>query len=262
MNVTRWALATGDLLMAGLLAVAAGPTDERPAGRPDARVLPPVEAVRVDLEVLVDGQPLRTVYHAGRTYLPVPRLETEYEIRVWNRGFRRITAIVSVDGLSVINGQPASEVHPGYIVDPHSYIVIKGWRRNLETVAAFRFVDREKSYAYLMGRGENVGVIGLIAIEEKDWHPRPILEQKDHAKSDARRVLSAVGGTGTGYGRDVDSAVYYVPFIRSANKRTITLYYDKVDTLRKAGVPVDSGYPVPFPGSSEFVPPPPGDRDR
>jgi hypothetical protein len=88
---------------------------------------------------LVNGKPLRTIDHKGKTYLPVPKVGAEYEIRVWNHGPHRIAAIVSVDGLSVIDGQPASESRPSYIVSPYSTIRIKGWRRSLDTVAAFAF---------------------------------------------------------------------------------------------------------------------------
>jgi hypothetical protein len=220
-------------------------------------VIRPYETPRVELEVLVAGRVQPTIPYAGRIYLPVDRLETEYEIRVCNRGPRRIAAIVSVDGLSVINGQPASESHPGYLVAPHSSIVIKGWRRNRDTVAAFRFVDRENSYARLVGRPENIGVIGLIAVEEQERFPRPLLEEKDRAAPAAKRAWSAVGGTGTGYGRDVESPVIEVPFVRSGHKRTITIHYDTADALRKAGVPIDRS-PVPFPADEGFVPPPPG----
>jgi hypothetical protein len=92
------------------------------------------------LEVLVEGQPLPTVRHKGSTYLLVPRLGIDYDIRVWN------------------------------------------------------------------------------------------------------------------YGRDVDSPAYWVQFVRSGNERTCTLYYDTVEALRKAGVPVDG--PIPFPGDAESALPP------
>jgi hypothetical protein len=214
----------------------------------------------VGLEVLVGGRPLATVEYGGKTYLPVPQLGAEYEIRVWNHGPKRIAAIVSVDGLSVINGKPASESGPGYLVAPHSSILIKGWRRNLDSVAAFAFVDREKSYASRVGRPENVGVIGLIAIEEQTWRYRTPLEKKEGAAPARARALGSVGGVGTDYGRDLDSHAYYVPFVRSDNKRTVTLYYDTAEALRKAGVPVDPPLPVAFPADTEFVPPPPGRR--
>jgi hypothetical protein len=216
----------------------------------------------VGMEILIEGQPLRTVQYAGRTYLPVPRWGTEYEIRVRNDGPRRVLAIVSVDGLSVINGKPASEAQTGYIVAARDSIRIKGWRRNLETVAAFSFEERDKSYASRVGRPENIGVIGLLAIEEMEWRPRLGLEREDFAAPAAKRASGAVGDTGTGYGRDIDSPAYYVPFARSANKQTITLYYDIEEALRRAGVPVDGPFPVPFPGDTEFTPPPPGERNK
>jgi len=238
------------------------PPDTLPWRDRDLFVLPPREGLRVGFEILVDGRPLRTFSHAGRAYLPVPRLGTEYEIRVWNDGPRRITAIVSVDGLSVINGRPTSEDDSGYIVAANSDIRIKGWRRDLHTVAAFSFENREKSYASRMGYPDHIGVIGLVAIEEMSWRSAPLLEKKESAAPSFRKATGDVGGTGTGYGHDVDSRVYRVPFVRSNNKRTVTLYYDTVSALRDAGVPVDDPRPVPFPRDREFAPPPPALRSK
>jgi hypothetical protein len=231
-------------------------TEYPPADR-DAVIRPRWDAMSVGLEIVVDGRPLRTVQYAGRTYLPVPRWETEYEIRVRNDGPRRILAIVSVDGLSVINGKPASKAQTGYIVAARDSIKIKGWRRNLETVAAISFEERDKSYASRVGRPENIGVIGLVAIEEMESRPRLGLEKEDSAAPGVKRAFGEVGDTGTGYGRDIDSPAYYVPFARSANKRAVTFYYDTEEALRQAGVPVDGPFPVPFPGDTEFAPPPP-----
>jgi hypothetical protein len=225
----------------------------------EAPILPRPGPMHVGLEILAGGKPMRTIQHKGKTYLPVAKVGAEYEIRVWNHGPHRIVAIVSVDGLSVMNGQPASESHSGYIVAPYSQIHIKGWRRSLDAVAAFAFVDREKSYANLTGRPENIGVIGLIAIEEFVQTPRPLAEKQDTAKSALR---AQVGNIGTEYGREIDSRVYFVPFVRSANKRAITVYYDTVAALRNAGVPVDPPMPVPFPKDSEFAPPPPGYKEK
>jgi hypothetical protein len=142
-------------------------------------------------------------------------------------------------------------------VAPHSSVVIKGWRRDLETVAAFRFVGRDESYAGRVGRPENIGVIGLVAIEEQMWRPLPLPLERGHAPG-AGPAAGAVGSVGTEYGREIDSQAQWVPFVRSANRRTITFYYDTVAALRAAGVPVDGIAPAPFPGDSEFAPPPPG----
>lgn len=249
------------ILVLGMLVPAAG--QDRKAIDRDLVEFAPWPPMRVSLDVLVDNQPLPTVFHQGKTYVPVPRLGLEYAIRVTNHGPRRVVAMVSVDGLSVLNGQPASEDQAGYVVAARGSILIKGWRRDMNTVAVFSFVEREKSYASLMGRPENVGVIGLIAVEEMTSRPvpRPFVERNGKSAAPALQ-RATVGDTGTGYGRDVDSRIYYVPFVRSNNKRTITMYYDTVATLRAAGVPVDRPLPSPFPGDHEFAPPPPADKSR
>jgi hypothetical protein len=231
--------------------------DANPEERKDL-VLPRPGLMRAEMDILVNGRPLPTVLHRGRTYLPVPRIGEEYQIRVWNHGPRRVAAVVSVDGLSVITGQAASEHGPGYIVAPYSHIQIKGWRRSLDNVAAFRFVERDRSYANLVGKPENVGVIGLVAFEERVIHPQPLLERRDSAA--AKGFRTEVGSVGTEYGREIDSRAYYVPFLRSSHKQTITVYYDTAEALRAAGVPVDRELPVPFPGEFKFAPPPPGYR--
>ncbi|MFO0866953.1 MAG: hypothetical protein U0744_20315 [Gemmataceae bacterium] len=228
---------------------------EAPAGR-EASIVPKLGPMNVSLDVLVNGRPLSTIRHAGKTYLPVPCVGEEYQIRIWNHGPRRIVAVVSVDGLSVISGQPASENDAGYVVSPYSHVVVKGWRRNLDQVAAFRFVDREKSYGTLIGRPDNIGVIGLVAFEEQIVHPLPMLERRD-AAAPAKSFRTEVGSIGTEYGRDTDSRAYYVEFLRSTNRQTITMYYDTTEALRAAGVPVDRPMPIPFPRDVRFAPPPP-----
>jgi hypothetical protein len=262
MNVIRAALLAGSLLLSGTATAQLSwtiPGSEGHRPRVEELILPPRGVMRLSLDVLVDGNPVRLISHQGRLYLPVPRLGAEYEVRVNNHGPRRITAIVSVDGLSAINGRPASELHPGYLVDPYSHIAIKGWRRDSDTVAAFTFEERERSYAARMGHPENIGVIGLVAFEEFDPRPWPFLELRDSG-SKSKSARAEAGGTGTGWGRDIDSRVYKVPFVRSTNRREITIHYDTVDALRRAGVPVDGRHPRPFPSDGEYSPPPPSLR--
>lgn len=252
------------LLFAGLTATSARGSeligrDPNPALRPpvpvERYIRRPHDEMRVSLDVLVDGKPARLISHDGKLYLPVPRMGCEYEIRVNNMGSHRIAAIVSVDGLSVIKGDPASEKSPGYLVDSRSDIVIKGWRRDKDTVAAFTFEERKSSYAYLRGYRDNIGVIGLVAIEEQLYWPHPLTEFS-RGSGPAKAYDSALGGSGTGWGRDLGSSVTYVPFVRSNNKRTVTIYYDTEDALGRMGVPVGGPHPRPFPADSDFCPPP------
>jgi len=270
MKVVFWTVLFIVIVVFGFLAWGAVPaagaqnTDQT---RAMERFRPILPSMRVGLDVLVDGLPVPTIQHQGRTYLPVTRLGTEYALRVTNHGPRRIVAMVSVDGLSVLSGQPASENQSGYVVAANQSIVIKGWRRNTETVAAFSFQDRDNSYAERMGYPQNIGVIGLIAVEEAVARPLrglgavPML---DRANGAARATTPAaeVGGIGTGYGSDIASPIYYVTFVRSTNRRQVTIYYDTVEALRAAGVPVDHPLPVPFPRDGEFTVPPPGDPRR
>jgi hypothetical protein len=255
----------GCLLALAVVLVFAGPAraSELKWSDPRGYVVPPrvppvYDFMSVGLEVLVDGRPVSTVSHHGRTYLPVPWIGAEYQIRVWNSGPRRVTALVSVDGLSVLSGRPASDTDPGYVVAAHDSVVIPGWRRDLDRVAAFQFVDRRHSYAARMGYPENIGMIGLLAIEEAS-PLRPLLEQP-YGMPSPKAAEARSGGVGSGYGRDLDSHAYRVSFVRGPNRRSQTIYYDTPEALRRIGVPV--GGPVPDEGDYEFVPPPPPYRDR
>lgn len=248
MRYAKWFVPLGALAFVAFLVLSLTRVVGMPPPERGDVALRPWPAMRVALDVLVDGKRVPTVHYQGKTYLPVRRLGTEYQIRVWNYGSRRITAIVSVDGLSVMNGRPASHRQPGYIVAPHSSITIDGWRRDNDTVAAFSFEERANSYASKIGHPENIGVIGLVAFEEMRRWPRPLPMERKRAASGAERYGSSpVGGTGTGYGRDIHSPVIEVPFVRSSNRQTITVYYDTVQNLRREGIPVDRPYPMPFP---------------
>lgn len=90
-----------------------------------------------------------------------------YAIVLENHTSARIEAVVTVDGLDVINGQPGSTESRGYLVRPHGTIVIDGFRRSPTTVAAFRFGGVEGSYADERGSARNVGVIGVALFAER-----------------------------------------------------------------------------------------------
>src|SRR5690606_1238433 len=59
---------------------------------------------------------------------------------------------------------------PGYIINPYSNIVVKGFRESEDEVAAFKFVEKSKSYSTEMkGTTINNGVIGCMIFSE--YHP-------------------------------------------------------------------------------------------
>lgn len=124
-------------------------------------------AKNVTLEVLVRGKPVREYKHTdGYTYIE-GRKGTEFELRIHNKTFTKILAVPSVDGLSVMDGKPASSDSNGYIVNSYSRVTIPGWRLDDSEVAKFAFEDEKKSYAESTGEGGNQGVISVMVFEEK-----------------------------------------------------------------------------------------------
>lgn len=204
--------------------------------------------LRVRMDVLVNGQPLPTVIRNGRPTLPVEDVGQEYAIRVSNDGPRRILAIVSVDGLSVMNGQPENDYGSGYVIRPHSSTIIRGWRRGNDKVAAFSFEKRSNSYAARMGQDAKIGVIRLLAIEELNFnYPSPMLHYGRASTSAAQQP----GGIGTGYGRELDSRVVGVPFRRGTRRRELKIHYDNKDVR-----------PDVTRSAENFTTPPPGWSSR
>jgi hypothetical protein len=80
-------------------------------------------------------------------------------------------AIISVDGINIVNGEKAGFDGPGYVILPGQTVNIPGWHRTDEEVAKFEFKPQDKSYSAQTGQGtSNTGVIGLAVYDEKA-HP-------------------------------------------------------------------------------------------
>lgn len=128
----------------------------------------------VKLEIMCGGVPLKQIFHEGRTFVEAP-LSGEYALHLTTPNLfnvsaqaGRLLAVVSVDGLNVINGSPASYGGPGYILTPGQPLKISGWRRTADKVAGFEFKSDEEGYAPQMGHGtKNIGAIGVAIFEEK-----------------------------------------------------------------------------------------------
>jgi hypothetical protein len=130
-----------------------------------------------ELEVLVDGEPVRTFAHRGQTYV-LGHEGDRYVLRIHNRSARRIEAVVTVDGLDVIDGEQGDFANKrGYLVPAYGSVDIEGWRVSNEQAAAFRFAPTGESYAAKTGRARNVGVIGMAVFPERVVprpRPRPV----------------------------------------------------------------------------------------
>jgi hypothetical protein len=117
------------------------------------------------------GRLLPTYWHRGRTYV-LGRYGQRYSIRVHNRSWRRVEAVVSVDGRDVIDGESADYRNKrGYIIPAYGSTLIDGFRLDHRDVASFRFGRVADSYAARMGDDRQVGVVGVAVFEER----RPVV---------------------------------------------------------------------------------------
>lgn len=113
-----------------------------------------------------NGSPLPGTASGERLYV-IGQHGQRYTIMLENTTPLRLEAVVTVDGLDVMNGQPGDLSHRGYILRPYATLTIEGFRQSENTVAAFRFGTVADSYAnQATGSARNVGVIGVALFNE------------------------------------------------------------------------------------------------
>lgn len=125
------------------------------------------------MSILVDNKPITEYSHEGMTFVWA-RNGTEYKIRVRNNSYRRACFVLSVDGLSVIDGKDAGDASPGYVLNPHQTLDIACYKVDDGTGAKFVFGTKEHSYSAEIGKGtDNTGVIAVKVFHEKYQPPQP-----------------------------------------------------------------------------------------
>ena len=118
------------------------------------------------------GESLPTYGFRDRFYVQGNANE-RYVIRIANPTDHRIEAVVSVDGLDVIDGENGDLRKRGYVVPAYGETRIDGFRTSLADVATFRFSTVSGSYAGQQGKPRNVGVIAVALFEEQVAAPEP-----------------------------------------------------------------------------------------
>ncbi|MBP7053444.1 MAG: hypothetical protein KBE65_20740 [Phycisphaerae bacterium] len=121
-----------------------------------------------EFSVWVDGRPVPEHLDGvgGITWIQGVR-EQEFALHVQNATNNRVLAVVSVDGLSVMDGKPANYSSGGYILSGGSHILIPGWRLDNNSVARFEFGVSAEGYATLMNQSpRNIGVIACAFFAE------------------------------------------------------------------------------------------------
>ena len=142
---------------------------------------------------LVDesGRTLPGVWAGGQPLI-VGEDGARYRIVVRNGSRARFEVVASVDGLDVIDGEPASPDRRGYVVEAGGELVIDGFRTSDDEVAAFRFGAVASSYAARTSGDANVGVVGLAIFAERGavWTPSE-LGRRDAANPFPGRYATA-----------------------------------------------------------------------
>jgi len=223
---------------------------------------------QVEIVDSATGRTLPMYYNGGRYYV-AGAPGREYSIRLRNRTWRDLLAVVSVDGVNVVTGETAGADQGGYILERRQRFDVKGWRKSLDQVAAFYFSSVQASYAAQTGRPENVGVIGVALFKRKVEGPvyEDYLEEEDRdaasepaapgARSSQKRQADE-SSLGTGHGRRKNSLVRYGEFERESDvaNEVVVIYYDsRANLIARGIIPGARPHPNPFPNG--FVPDPP-----
>jgi hypothetical protein len=130
----------------------------------------------------------------------------EYSLIAHNYTTRRVLCVLTVDGLSVLDGQPGGFHSGGYVVDPGGVVEVKGWRIDRDRVARFIFAEKGRAYARLIDQPTDLGVISCAFFLEKPSEPEPLIRFRLADADD--------GPIGTGFGRAETQRVDFVDFDR------------------------------------------------
>jgi hypothetical protein len=242
-----------------------------------------MKSTSCEVRVLIKGRPATEFFHEGQNFME-GRGGSEFEIEVRNVTNKRLMAVVSVDGLSVISGKIAGSESPGYVLNPFQTIVIPGWKLDSNKAAKFEFGARANSYVQAVeGEATNCGVIGVMVWGEKAPIHNPIttcvmrgaIPKGMSGSVYASASASSLGGAssestlsattnnlGTGFGSATQFNTSSTTFEKEAVVDTLVMYYDDVRGLKARGIVVErpvqrySTTPNPFPGIG--CTPPPG----
>ncbi|MDX1986144.1 MAG: hypothetical protein SFV17_05615 [Candidatus Obscuribacter sp.] len=214
------------------------------------------------LKVVVDGLELPVHQHEGKFYVAAPvGKKYELQVRVPWASFNRYAAVLSVDGLSVMNGKRATLADSAYVIDrAHGGVLtVPGFRLNDEEVAHFVFGAPEESYAALMDKPENIGVIAAVIYAEKcpvretGWGDDLLgghLTRGGGMTMGGGGLLGGGGGmkggnfptrsgghdVGTGFGDRTEHKVQQVQFERGEVVARIVIEYASEESLKAAGI--------------------------
>ena len=187
-----------------------------------------------EVDVLVNGRPLREYYERGRTYIEAVH-GAEYELQVRNSSPERVAVALSVDGLNTIDARHTSAWNASkWVIEPYQTITISGWQVSSERARRFYFTNERDSYGAKLGQTDNLGVISAVFFREKRRFdpltpPQPITRDNTDSEMSARaQAAPRQADAATGIGRNVHHDVRWVDMdldSRAAGEVTIKYEY-------------------------------------
>ena len=180
-----------------------------------------------DINVLVNGNRCKQYLHNGRTFIEAKE-GSEYVVEIKNNSWEKILAVVSVDGLNVVDGEPADDNGTGYILDKYSSQKLYGFQYSKEKVAAFKFgafgavkldpatgkpeidpsTGKEIPLGYAASKGDgaekNAGVIGVRIWDEIPQPtptpvPRGTAGRYGYTLTSSYSIGTSIWGTGSSF---------------------------------------------------------------
>jgi len=125
--------------------------------------------------------------HQGSVFVE-GRQDQRFGLRLRNDRADRVLAVISIDGVSVLDGTPCTPQSNGYVLPAFSSYDLLGWRSGLEKIHRFFFKNKQhRPYAKSATGGvTNCGVISVKFFSEKIAYAEdrlinaPIVEEHHH----------------------------------------------------------------------------------
>ncbi len=160
-----------------------------------------------DVQIIRENGETLPTYAAKDRYYVQGNPGERYILRITNPTPNRVEAVVTVDGLDVVDGEVGSLSKRGYIVPAYGETRIEGFRTSAQDVATFRFSSVNDSYAGKQGKARNVGVVAVALFEEQAAQqiiepappPPSVYNYEDDVDG---RVGATRGGGGAGGAKD------------------------------------------------------------
>ena len=239
------------------------------------------------VEIFVNGKAIKQYAHDGRIFVEA-KIGSEYTIKIQNSSYKRKLVVATIHGLNVITGQPCSgkPTESGYIVNGYDSLEIKGFRKDSDSVGAFKFCPSNLSYCNEKGLGGNNGVIGVRIYDERIMlscpvytNPEPIfpwkyetpvvtyqtIEVNDRSTSafscSQQNTASMSFSAGTTWGSEIKDSVIEAGFDASGHYEDYIIFYDTRDNLKKLGIDLEREKKIHYPKAfGAFATPPSGWR--